>query len=75
MLFSPDSFKEDLLRLPEDYLAAMAIPLVVTGIGATQSAPLEMRPSEAGAKGADPATDGGFYPDGSCPVVGDDRRA
>ena len=75
MLFSPDSFKEDLLRLPEDYLAAMPIPLVVTGIGATQSAPLEMGPSASGAKDVDPAIDGGFYPDGSCPVMGDDRRA
>jgi len=75
MLFSPDSFKEDLLGLPEDYLAAMPISLVVTGIGATQSAPLEMGPSAAGAKDVDPTIAGGFYPDGSCPVMGDDRRA
>ena len=43
----------------------MPIPLVLTRLGATQSAPLEMsasgsRPGPAGAT---------FYPDGSCPVV------
>jgi hypothetical protein len=34
-----------------------------------------MGPSAAGAKDVDPTTAGGFYPDGSCPVMGDDRRA
>jgi hypothetical protein len=75
MLFSPDSFKEDLLGLPADYLAAMPIPLVLTRIGATQSAPLDMGSFAAGAKGIEPVAAGGLHPDGSCPVVDDGNRA
>lgn len=39
MLFSPDSFKQELLGLPEDYLNTMPMPMVLTRVGATQSAP------------------------------------
>ncbi len=37
MLFSPDSFKEQLLGLPPDYLSAFPVPHVVTTIGRTQT--------------------------------------
>lgn len=37
MLFSPDSFKEQLLGLPADYLLAFPVPYVVTTIGRTQT--------------------------------------
>jgi oxygen-independent coproporphyrinogen III oxidase len=75
MLFAPDSFKEDLLGLPADYLAAMPIPLVLTRIGATQSSSLAMGPATAGATGVEPETAGRLAPDGSCPVVDDGHRA
>jgi oxygen-independent coproporphyrinogen III oxidase len=67
MLFSPDSFKEDLLRLPEDYVNAMPIPLVLSRIGATQSAAFAVRCSEADAAGAGRPRSHGIYPEGSCP--------
>jgi oxygen-independent coproporphyrinogen III oxidase len=64
MLFSPDAFKEDLLGLPEDYLAAMPIPLVLTRIGATQSASLDL-----------PAPAGSLSPEGSRRPVDHGDRA
>jgi oxygen-independent coproporphyrinogen III oxidase len=47
MLFSPDSFKQALLGLPEDYLNTMPMPMVLTQVGATQSAPFGLAPSAA----------------------------
>jgi oxygen-independent coproporphyrinogen III oxidase len=47
MLFSPDSFKQELLGLPEDYLGTMPMPMVLTQVGATQSAPFGLTPSAA----------------------------
>ncbi len=44
ILFSPDSFKEQLLGLPPDYLSAFPVPLVVTTVGRTQS--LDFRATE-----------------------------
>lgn len=38
MLFAPDSFKQDLLGLPDDYLNTMPMPMMLTRLGATQSA-------------------------------------
>lgn len=38
MLFAPDSFKEALLGLPEEYLETMPTPRTLTRVGATQSA-------------------------------------
>lgn len=37
MLFAPDSFKEQLLGLPAEYLLAFPVPHVVTTIGRTQT--------------------------------------
>ena len=37
LLFSPDSFKEQLLGLPAEYLEAFPVPFVVTTIGRTQT--------------------------------------
>jgi oxygen-independent coproporphyrinogen-3 oxidase len=68
MLFSPDSFKEDLLRLPEDYVNAMPIPLVLTRVGATQSAAFSVGSSEAEAPRADRPFSHGTIPRG--PVRG-----
>ncbi|HEB99238.1 MAG TPA: coproporphyrinogen III oxidase family protein [Thiotrichales bacterium] len=39
MLFSPDSFKEKLLGLPEEYIEAFPVPQVLTRVGKVQSAP------------------------------------
>jgi oxygen-independent coproporphyrinogen III oxidase len=64
MLFSPDAFKQGLLGLPEDYLAAMPTPLVLTRLGATQSAPFPLD-DEPDDESDAPA----LYADGSCPVV------
>jgi oxygen-independent coproporphyrinogen-3 oxidase len=67
MLFSPDSFKEDLLRLPEDYVNAMPIPLVLTRVGATQSASIRVDSSPSGDASAGRPASPGTYPEGSCP--------
>jgi coproporphyrinogen III oxidase-like Fe-S oxidoreductase len=68
MLFSPDSFKEDLFGLPKDYVAAMPIPSVLTRAGATQSAPIVVRsPGAQLAMPNVPAATPGVYPGGSCP--------
>lgn len=40
MLFSPDSFKEELLGLPEEYLEEFPVPHVVTKVGSVQSSPI-----------------------------------
>jgi oxygen-independent coproporphyrinogen-3 oxidase len=69
MLFSPDSFKEDLLGLPEEYVAAMPIPFVLTRVGATQSAPFGMTSVASTPADGHLSTGEAFYPDGSCPVV------
>lgn len=37
MLFSPDSFKEELLGLPEEYLEEFPVPYVITKVGSVQS--------------------------------------
>lgn len=37
MLFAPDSFKEKLLGLPEEYIEAFPIPYILTQMGASQS--------------------------------------
>lgn len=42
MLFSPDSFKQDLLGLPEEYLEEFPVPNVITKVGAVQSAPIDI---------------------------------
>jgi oxygen-independent coproporphyrinogen-3 oxidase len=54
MLFAPDSFKAALFDLPEEYLETMPIPQVLTRLGATQSASLDVpvaghRPPHRGA--------------------------
>jgi hypothetical protein len=71
MLFSPDSFKEDLLLLPEEYLSVMPTPLVLTRLGATQSAPIDMQSSAEHAVTFTEFHERGpsVYPAGSCPVV------
>jgi hypothetical protein len=69
MLFSPDSFKKELLGLPEEYLATMPTPLVLTRLGATQSAALEPGSAALSPKAIDEKADGTFFPDGSRPVV------
>lgn len=43
MLFAPDSFKRELLSLPEEYLAEYPVPRVVTRAGCTQSAAIEVK--------------------------------
>lgn len=42
MLFSPDTFKEDLLGLPEEYLEEFPVPHVITKVGSVQSAPINI---------------------------------
>lgn len=42
MLFSPDSFKRDLLGLPEEYLEEFPVPHVITKIGSVQSAEINI---------------------------------
>lgn len=42
MLFSPDTFKEALLGLPEEYLEEFPIPYVITKIGSAQSSPMNI---------------------------------
>lgn len=43
MLFAPDAFKEKLLALPEEYLAEYPVPFVMTQVGQTQSAAIDVR--------------------------------
>jgi oxygen-independent coproporphyrinogen-3 oxidase len=43
MLFAPDAFKERLLALPEEYLADYPVPFVMTQVGCTQSAAIDVR--------------------------------
>jgi oxygen-independent coproporphyrinogen-3 oxidase len=43
MLFVPDSFKECLMALPEEYLEQYPVPYVMTRAGCTQSAPIDVR--------------------------------
>ena len=40
MLFAPDSFKELLLELPEEYLETFPVPYIMTQLGRAQSAPM-----------------------------------
>jgi len=40
MLFSPDSFKQELLGLPEEYIEEFPVPYILTRVGHTQSAPV-----------------------------------
>jgi len=42
MLFAPDSFKESLLSLPEEYLEKFPVPYVMTQVGCTQTGPIEV---------------------------------
>ena len=42
MLFAPDSFKEGLFGLPEEYRENFPLPYVLTNAGATQSAPIRL---------------------------------
>lgn len=42
MLFSPDSFKEALLGLPEEYLEEFPVPYVTTKVGSVQSTPINI---------------------------------
>ncbi len=44
MLFAPDAFKEQLMALPEEYLAEYPVPYVMTQAGCTQSAAINVRP-------------------------------
>jgi hypothetical protein len=54
--------------IPEDYVATMPIPSVLTPVGATQSAPMVVRsPGAQLATPSLPAATLGVYPDGSCP--------
>jgi oxygen-independent coproporphyrinogen III oxidase len=69
MLFAPDSFKQQLLGLPADYLAAMPTPSTLLRVGATQSAAFEVRGAPVSAAAAAAAADAALYPAGSCPVV------
>ena len=43
MLFAPDAFKEQLMGLPEEYLAEYPVPYVMTQAGCTQSAAMDVR--------------------------------
>ncbi len=43
MLFAPDSFTQQLLGLPEEYLETFPVPSVMVQVGCTQSAPIEVR--------------------------------
>ncbi|GMQ87856.1 MAG: hypothetical protein BMS9Abin08_1067 [Gammaproteobacteria bacterium] len=43
MLFAPDAFKEQLMALPEEYLAEYPVPYVMTQAGCTQSAAIDVR--------------------------------
>jgi hypothetical protein len=43
MLFAPDSFKEELLGLPEEFLQNYPIPHVMTRLGKIQSTPIRVR--------------------------------
>ena len=43
MLFAPDAFKEQLMTLPEEYLAEYPVPYVMTQAGCTQSAAMDVR--------------------------------
>jgi oxygen-independent coproporphyrinogen-3 oxidase len=69
MLFAPDAFKQDLLALPDDYLAAMPTPSTLTRVGATQSTALEIHGGASARDGVDRGLDAAIYPAGSCPVV------
>ena len=42
MLFSPDTFKEALLGLPEEYLEEFPVPNVITKVGSVQSSPISI---------------------------------
>ena len=42
MLFSPDTFKEALLGLPEEYLEEFPVPYVTTRVGSVQSSPMHI---------------------------------
>ncbi len=43
MLFAPDAFKQQLLSLPEEYLSEYPVPFVMTQVGETQSAAIDIR--------------------------------
>lgn len=43
MLFAPDAFKEKLLALPEEYLSEYPVPYVMTRVGRTQTAAIDVR--------------------------------
>lgn len=40
MLFAPDTFKEKLTALPEEYIEVFPVPFIITRLGAAQSAPM-----------------------------------
>jgi hypothetical protein len=69
MLFAPDAFKQELLALPEDYLAAMPTPSTLTRVGATQSTALEIHGGASARDGVNQSLGAVIYPAGSCPVV------
>ena len=48
MLFAPDAFKEQLMGLPEEYLAEYPVPYVMTQAGCTQSAAINVRVPDLG---------------------------
>jgi len=52
MLFAPDSFKEQLTALPEEYLAEYPVPYVMTQAGCTQSAAIDVRLPRSNGAGA-----------------------
>jgi hypothetical protein len=51
MLFAPDSFKRQLLGLPEEYVVAMPTPYVLTRLHETQSAPMSLMTSKERSRG------------------------
>ena len=46
MLFAPDSFKQQLLGLPEEYLESFPIPYIMTQLGRAQSCAFNMESSQ-----------------------------
>ena len=49
---APDSFKEQLTALPEEYLAEYPVPYVMTLAGCTQSAAIDVRLPRSNGAGA-----------------------
>ena len=46
MLFAPDSFKQQLLGLPEEYLESFPVPYIMTQLGRAQSCAFNMESSQ-----------------------------